>query len=159
MVDRWNAGRRRCSINPRKSSTCGPILPHFQNLSELLRQSRSHTRRFCARVHNSGIADIIQPADACFDQNASSLNGTTFSLLSPGELLADTSHNAVGTDTYTVSASIDSATPITGVFLDAIKNSALPGGGPGGQYGNGNFVVSEFTLDASARGQHSAVHN
>ena len=83
-------------------------------------------------------------------QNASSLNGTTFSLLSPGELLADTSHNAVGTDTYTVSASIDSATPITGVFLDAIKNSALPGGGPGGQYGNGNFVVSEFTLDASA---------
>ena len=64
-------------------------------------------------------------------QSASSLNGTTFSLLSPGELLANTSQNSVGTDTYTISASIDSAAPITGIFLDAIKNPALPGGGPG----------------------------
>jgi Bacterial Ig-like domain len=54
-----------------------------------------------------------------------------------------------GTDTYTISATIDSVSPITGIFLDAIKNPRLPGGGPGGQYGNGNFVVSEFTLDAS----------
>jgi len=82
-------------------------------------------------------------------QSESSLNGTTFSLLSPGELLANTSQNSVGTDTYTISASIDSASPITGIFLDAIKNPTLPGGGPGGQYGNGNFVVSEFTLGAS----------
>jgi large repetitive protein len=81
-------------------------------------------------------------------QNASSLNGTTFSLLSPGELLANTSQNSIGTDTYTISASIDSPAPITGIFLDAIKNPSLPGGGPGGKYGNGNFVVSEFTLDA-----------
>src|ERR1700730_19080127 len=85
-------------------------------------------------------------------RSASSLNGTTFSLLSPGELLANTSQNSVGTDTYTISASIDSASPITGIFLDAIKNPALPGGGPGGKYGNGNFVVSEFTLEASATG-------
>ena len=83
-------------------------------------------------------------------QNATSLNGTTFSLLSPGELLANTSHNSIGTDTYTISALVDSASPITGIFLDAIKNPALPGGGPGGQYPNGNFVVSEFTLDATA---------
>src|SRR4029077_11122140 len=55
-------------------------------------------------------------------------------------------------DTYTISALVDSAAPITGIFLDAIKNPSLPGGGPGGQYGNGNFVVSEFTLDASASG-------
>src|SRR5262249_53937813 len=82
-------------------------------------------------------------------QSESSLNGTTFSLLSPGELLANTSQNSVGTDTYTISASIDSASPITGIFLDAIKNPTLPGGGPGGQYSNGNFVVWEFTLDAS----------
>jgi len=66
-------------------------------------------------------------------QSASSLNGTTFSLLSPGELLANTSQNSIGTDTYTISALIDSASPITGIFLDAIKNPALPGGGPGGQ--------------------------
>jgi hypothetical protein len=85
-------------------------------------------------------------------QSASSLNGTTFSFLSPGELLANTSQNLIGTDTYTISASVDSASPITGIFLDAIKNPALPGGGPGGQYGNGNFVVSEFTLDAGKGG-------
>jgi probable HAF family extracellular repeat protein len=82
-------------------------------------------------------------------QSASSLNGTTFSVLSPGQLLANTSQNSVGVDTYVIAAFVDSASPITGIFLDAIKNSALPGGGPGGQYGNGNFVVSEFTLDAT----------
>ena len=73
-------------------------------------------------------------------------------MLSPGELLANTSQNSIGTDTYTISALVDSASPITGIFLDAIKNPALPGGGPGGQYGNGNFVVSEFTLDAGISG-------
>ncbi|HEY7243386.1 MAG TPA: Ig-like domain-containing protein [Xanthobacteraceae bacterium] len=84
-------------------------------------------------------------------QSASSLNGTTFSFLSPGELLANTSQNSVGIDTYTISASVDSASPITGIFLDAIKNPALPGGGPGA-FDNGNFDVSEFTLDASISG-------
>jgi hypothetical protein len=82
-------------------------------------------------------------------ESASSLNGTTFTSPSPGELLANTSHNSVGTDTYTVTALVNSSSPITGIFLDALKNSSLPGGGPGGQYPNGNFVVSEFTLDAT----------
>jgi Bacterial Ig-like domain len=91
-------------------------------------------------------------------QSESSLNGTTFSLLSPGELLANTSRNSVGTDTYTVSATIDSVSPITGIFLDAIKNPTLPGGGPGGQYFNGNFVVSEFTLEAGASTPLFTVH-
>jgi len=89
-------------------------------------------------------------------QNESSLNGMTFSLLSSGELLANTSQNSIGTDTYTISATIDSASPITGIFLDAIKNASLPGGGPGGQYGNGNFVVSEFTLDGDFGGSTTA---
>ena len=80
-------------------------------------------------------------------QSESSLNGTTFSLLSPGELLAD-SHSILLPETYTISATIASASPITGIFLDAIKNPNLPGGGPG-NFDNGNFVVSEFTLDAS----------
>jgi hypothetical protein len=67
-------------------------------------------------------------------------------------LLANTSQNSIGTDTYTISASVDSASPITGIFLDGIKNPSLPGGGPGGQTGNGNFVVSEFTLDVDSGG-------
>jgi hypothetical protein len=95
---------------------------------------------------------LASPQTPVSIQSASSLNGTTFSPLGAGELLANTSHNAIGTDTYTISALVDSTAPITGIFLDAIKNPALPGGGPGGQYGNGNFVVSEFTLDASASG-------
>ncbi len=66
-------------------------------------------------------------------QSASSLNGTTFSFLSPGELLANTSQNSIGIDTYTISALVDAASPITGIFLDAIKNPALPGGGRQGR--------------------------
>ena len=87
-------------------------------------------------------------------ESASSLNGTTFSFLSPGELLANTSQNSIGTDTYTISAFVDSASPITGIFLDAIKNPALPSSGPG-RFDNGNFVVSELTLDASSSGTWS----
>src|ERR1700730_9958423 len=92
---------------------------------------------------------LSSPQTRASIQSESSVNGTTFSSLSPGELLANTSQNSIGTDTYTVSATIGSASPITGIFLDAIKNPSLPGGGPGGQYGNGNFVITEFTLDTS----------
>jgi hypothetical protein len=80
-------------------------------------------------------------------ETASSLNGTTFTFPSAGELLANSSQNLIGTDTYTITALIDSSSPITGIFLDALKNSSLPANGPGLAY-NGNFVVSEFTLDA-----------
>src|SRR5262249_52640500 len=41
------------------------------------------------------------------------------------EMTEKLSQNSVGTDTYTISASIDSASPITGIFLDAIKNPTL----------------------------------
>ena len=88
-------------------------------------------------------------------ESASSLNGTTFSSLSPGEMLANSSQNSVGTDTYTISASIDSPAPITGIFLDAIKNSALQV--VDREFDNGNFVVSEFTLDAGTDGS-TALH-
>jgi Bacterial Ig-like domain len=50
-------------------------------------------------------------------ENASSLNGTTFSYPSPGELLANTSKNSIGTDTYTISASVDSTSPITPAYF------------------------------------------
>jgi Ca2+-binding RTX toxin-like protein len=91
---------------------------------------------------------LLSPQTPVSIQGASSLNGTTFTFPSPGELLANTS---AGTDTYTITATINSDSPITGIFLDALKNSSLPGGGPGGQYPNGNFVVSEFTLDAVSK--------
>jgi probable HAF family extracellular repeat protein len=46
---------------------------------------------------------LASPQTPVSIQSASSLNGTTFSPLGAGELLANTSHNAIGTDTYTIS--------------------------------------------------------
>jgi hypothetical protein len=78
---------------------------------------------------------------------------TTFTLLSPGELLAggDSPVNAV----YTIVANVTAASPITGIFLDTFSgNVSLPGPahGPGRQPINGNFVVTEFLLNATPAG-------
>jgi hypothetical protein len=52
-------------------------------------------------------------------------------------------------DTYSIVASINSASLITGIFLNAIDNplNGLPTGGPGRMYA-GNFIITEFALDA-----------
>jgi hypothetical protein len=54
------------------------------------------------------------------------------------------------TDTYTITATINPATPVTGFFLNAIDTNGdlVPGGGPGRQPVNGNFVVTEFLISA-----------
>ena len=80
-------------------------------------------------------------------QSASATSGATFSSPSSGELLVGGSGST--TDTYTILALIDSASPITGIFLNAIDNPAngLPTGGPGRMYA-GDFIVTEFRLDA-----------
>ena len=88
---------------------------------------------------------------------ATSLNGSTLTSLGNGQLL----DNGLlpFTDVYTITLTSDSPDPITGIFLDAIKDptNGLPAGGPGRWYGNsgdlvgqGNFVVSELTADVSA---------
>lgn len=79
----------------------------------------------------------------------SSLNGTTFTSPAMGQLLAG--GPLPETDVYTITASINSASPITGFFLNAINDSAngLPTGGPGRQPTNGNFVISEFAATAT----------
>ena len=51
--------------------------------------------------------------------------------------------------TYTILASISSASAITGIFFDVFSDPSLPFNGPGRQPTNGNFVVSEFTLNAA----------
>ena len=48
---------------------------------------------------------------------------------------------------YTVTAST-LLTGITGIRLDVLQNPSLPFDGPGRQPTNGNFVLSEFTVDA-----------
>ncbi len=83
----------------------------------------------------------IQSASSIYDA------GTTFSLLSPGELFV--SGDYPDTATYDILATISSVSPITGIFLDVFNNPNLPNDGPG-RYVNGNLVVSEFALDAQS---------
>ena len=88
---------------------------------------------------------------------ATSLNGSTLTSLGNGQLL-DNGLLPL-TDVYTITLTSNSPDPITGIFLDAIKDptNGLPAGGPGRWYGNsgdlvgqGNFVVSELTAEVSA---------
>ena len=80
---------------------------------------------------------------------ASSLNGTTFTSLGAGQLLAG--GPLPSTDVYTISLTENSLVPITGLFLNVINDpsNGLPTGGPG-RFGNGNFVVTELTANAEA---------
>lgn len=52
-----------------------------------------------------------------------------------------------GAGTYTVTAGT-SATGITGFRLETLTDPSLPTSGPGRQPVNGNFVLTEFTVDA-----------
>ena len=52
-------------------------------------------------------------------------------------------------DTYTVTAPT-TLTGITGVRLEALEDPSLPFSGPGRQPSNGNFELSEFTVDITA---------
>jgi len=76
--------------------------------------------------------------------SASSLNGTTFTFPAPGQILAGGPVPA--TDVYTITVEVNSADPITGIFLNTIDdaNNGFPTGGPG-RYSNGNFELTEFT--------------
>jgi hypothetical protein len=80
---------------------------------------------------------------------ASSLNGTTFTSLGGGQLLAG--GPLPSTDVYTITLTETSPVPITGLFLNVINdpNNGLSTGGPG-RMGLGNFVVTELTADVSA---------
>jgi hypothetical protein len=53
------------------------------------------------------------------------------------------------TDTYTVTAST-ALTGITGIRLEAMADPSLPHNGPGRNPSNGNFVLTEFIVDAVA---------
>jgi PEP-CTERM motif len=98
----------------------------------------------------AGSPTLLSAMTSIFPSSASALSGATFTFPNPGEFLVG-GINA-DTDIYTIFASISSGSAITGIFLNAIDNPAngLPFDGPGRQVTNGNFVVSEFTLNAAA---------
>src|SRR5262249_49389208 len=82
---------------------------------------------------------------------ATSQNGTTFTFPSLGQII--TTGTVPATDVYTITVDVNSAVPITGIFLNAINdpNNGFPTGGPG-RYANGNFHIVEFTASASQLG-------
>lgn len=101
--------------------------------------------------YTTDASPTLASAETLFTINgASSLNGSTFTFPTTGNILVG---GAIpNTDVYTIEAGVDSATPITGIFLNAINDPAngLPTGGPGRQPNNGNFVISEFQATSVA---------
>ena len=85
--------------------------------------------------------------------SAVSTNGATLTELVDHSILA--SGFAAATDVYTITATT-TMTAITGVRLEALADASLPGNGPGRFSANGNFVLSEFTMDATVVPEPSA---
>lgn len=80
-----------------------------------------------------------------YSYNAS--GGVTLALLGDSSLLA--SGATPTATTYTFSA-VTGASVITGVRLEVLTDASLPNGGPGRASGTGNFVLSEFSMAATA---------
>ena len=74
--------------------------------------------------------------------HATSDNGTTFTNLGDGELLAK--GNAPDADGYTIRAKL-ALKPITGFRLEALPDDSLPGKGPGRSV-QGNIILTEFRV-------------
>jgi len=70
--------------------------------------------------------------------------GMTFEDLPDGSVLAG--GIVPGQGVYEITALTD-VSRITGIRLEALKDPSLPGDGPG-FYPNGNFMLTEITLDA-----------
>jgi hypothetical protein len=74
-----------------------------------------------------------------------SQGGATMQLLQDGSILV--SGNNPPTDRYTIIAQT-TLTNITGVRLEVLPHASLPFGGPG-RATDGNFILTEFTMDAA----------
>lgn len=76
----------------------------------------------------------------------SSVGGVSFTILPDGSLLA--SGPFPTTDSYTVTVQTD-LQGITGFRLEVIEDASLPALGPGVAPANGNFVLTEFSVNAT----------
>jgi hypothetical protein len=83
-----------------------------------------------------------------------SSDGATLSKLGDFSILA--SGLSPDFDTYTITAPTTLA-GITGIRLEALDDPSLPFNGPGRQQDNGNFELSEFTVDITAVPEPSAL--
>jgi len=73
--------------------------------------------------------------------------GATLTINADGSILAG--GPSPTTSTYTVTA-LTFLTGITGIRLEVLADASLPTNGPGRQPTNGNFVLSQLTLDGAA---------
>ncbi|MEO8630792.1 MAG: PEP-CTERM sorting domain-containing protein, partial [Betaproteobacteria bacterium] len=78
--------------------------------------------------------------------SASATGGSFLNAQADGSVLASGVNPE--TSVYTISA-FTSMANITGIRLEALTDPSLPMSGPGRQSYNGNFVLTEFTVDAS----------
>jgi hypothetical protein len=85
---------------------------------------------------------------------ASGTLGPALTILGDESVLA--SGAAPGTSVYTVTGST-ALSGITGIRLEVLEDPSLPTDGPGRYFTNGNFVLTEFTVDATAGAEAGAV--
>lgn len=76
-----------------------------------------------------------------------SANGATLTKQPDMSILA--SGTTPSTDVYTITAAT-ALTGITGIRIEAMTDPSLPANGPGRNTSNGNFVLTEFLVDAVA---------
>lgn len=122
-----------------------------QNFTFTIQQNygTSHELGDFSLAYTTAVAPTLASAATAINiTSASATSGATFSSTSTGQLLVGGA--SAPSDVYTIMATVNSAAPITGIFLNAINDpaSGLPTDGPGRQPGNGNFVVSEFSAVA-----------
>jgi hypothetical protein len=89
-------------------------------------------------VGSSAIWTVLTPLTAL------ATNGTTLNIRGDGSILASGPNPL--TSTYTVTA-FTFQTGITGFRLEVLADPSLPTNGPGRQPSNGNFVLSQLTVD------------
>jgi PEP-CTERM motif len=85
---------------------------------------------------------------------ATATGGATLTPQGDGSILA--SGTSPLTSVYTITA-FTNLVDITGFRLEALANSSLPDDGPGRQPSNGNFVLTQFQVSASAVPEPSAL--
>ncbi len=101
---------------------------------------------FADGLHTGG--DVTANWTVLSNPLVSGPSGMTFTTLADDSVLAGGTIAAQATYTVSYSTGINN---ITGLRLEALEDPALPGGnGPGLASGNGNFALTEMTLDATA---------
>lgn len=80
--------------------------------------------------------------------------GETLSVLGDGSVLASGVTPASSVYTFVATTLL---TGITGIRIEVLEDGSLPDSGPGRYYTNGNFVLTEFTVDAIDAGGAGAV--